>query len=54
MLFESPNRIMKTLAAMNESHGARHEVFVGFELTKKFETHYRGSVNAVMEQLSEY
>ena len=44
---------MKTLAAMRESFGGRHEVFVGFELTKKFESHYRGSVDSVMEELAQ-
>ena len=36
---------------MRDVFGDRHEVFVAFELTKKFETHYRGSLQKVMDQL---
>ena len=33
--------------------GPDHEVYVGVELTKKFEAHYRDSVDRVIERLSE-
>ena len=51
VFFESPHRIVKTLGSMRDVFGDRHEVFVAFELTKKFETHYRGSLQKVMDQL---
>eukprot|EP00354_Favella_ehrenbergii_P003883 CAMPEP_0170458720 /NCGR_PEP_ID=MMETSP0123-20130129/5604_1 /TAXON_ID=182087 /ORGANISM="Favella ehrenbergii, Strain Fehren 1" /LENGTH=92 /DNA_ID=CAMNT_0010722979 /DNA_START=892 /DNA_END=1170 /DNA_ORIENTATION=- len=38
---------------MREVFGDRHEILVAFELTKKFETHHRGTLEQVMEQLSE-
>ena len=51
VFFESPHRVVKTLGSMREVFGDRHQVFVAFELTKKFETHYRGSLEQIMEQL---
>ena len=38
---------------MREVFGDEHEVLVAFELTKKYETHHRGTLTQVMEQLSE-
>lgn len=43
---------MRTLATLREVFGDNHQVFIAFELTKKFETHYRGSVEQVMDQLA--
>ena len=51
VFFESPNRIIRTLASMREVFGDQHQVFVAFELTKKFETHYRGTLERVMEDM---
>lgn len=39
--FESPYRLAKTLAKLGEIDSEK-EVFIARELTKKFETHYRG------------
>ena len=47
VLYESPYRIIKTLAGFQ----ADARVVVGRELTKKFETIYRGSVAEVLGQL---
>lgn len=33
--------------------GPEHEVFVAFELTKLHETHYRGQVGKVLEQMTD-
>ena len=53
VLFESPNRVIRTLSTMREVFGDEHEVLVALELTKKYETHHRGTLTQVMEQLSE-
>ena len=52
VFFESPNRMVRTLESIREIFGERHEVFVAFELTKRYETQYRGTIKRVMEQLS--
>lgn len=51
--YESPNRLQRTLATIEEILGSEHEVFVGIELTKLHETHYRGPVGKVLEQIQE-
>lgn len=48
VLFESPHRILKLLEELNARVPSR-EVFVGRELTKLHETHYRGTVAALTE-----
>ena len=55
VLYESPYRILKTLDALKDMAQARNiELFavVGRELTKKFETIYRGEISAVREAIS--
>jgi len=50
IFYESPHRIMKSLAELVEiSAGA--QVVVCRELTKKFETIYRGTVEEVLQKL---
>ena len=52
VLFESPHRIVKTLRQLQEVVGGDRRIVVGRELTKKFETVYRGAareVRAVIE-----
>ncbi|HAH04801.1 MAG: Ribosomal RNA small subunit methyltransferase I [Parcubacteria group bacterium GW2011_GWA2_43_17] len=51
VLFESVHRIDKLLNELSQLHSAR-EILVGRELTKKFETVYRGAVEAVKNQLT--
>jgi 16S rRNA C1402 (ribose-2'-O) methylase RsmI len=36
-LYESPNRILKSLHSIEEVFGPDHKIFVGLELTKKHE-----------------
>jgi len=36
-LYESPNRLMKTLDSIESVFGPKHKVFVAFELTKRHE-----------------
>jgi len=50
VLFESCHRILKTLKEIL-SRNPEQEVFVGRELTKKFETLYYGDIVEVIEQL---
>ena len=52
VFFESANRVVRTLATMREVFGERHQVFVAFELTKRHETHYRGTIERVINDLS--
>jgi 16S rRNA (cytidine1402-2'-O)-methyltransferase len=52
IFYESPHRIRETLAAIQAVFGDIH-VVVAREITKKFETFYRGKTSAVLEQLGE-
>lgn len=45
--YESPHRIERTLNDLKDYFGAERQVVVCRELTKKFETIYRGDINAV-------
>jgi 16S rRNA C1402 (ribose-2'-O) methylase RsmI len=49
--YESPNRLLRTLSFIEEIFGPKHEIYVGVELTKLHERHYRDSVSRVREQL---
>jgi 16S rRNA (cytidine1402-2'-O)-methyltransferase len=50
-IYESPNRLIKTLASIVDVFGPNHKIYIGLELTKRFESHFRGSVQRVMEQI---
>lgn len=47
--FLSPHRLMGELADLQTVFGDDLKVFLGRELTKKFETHYRGTIVDVIE-----
>lgn len=49
--YESPHRILKTLEQLKDYLDENRKVVVGRELTKKFETIYRGNINEVFEQV---
>ncbi len=49
IIYESPHRIVKTMRDLVE-HGADREAMVGRELTKKFETIYRGTVKSILDE----
>jgi len=49
--YESTHRIIKTMDSLAERLDADRQVVVGRELTKKFESIYRGSIKEVKEQL---
>ena len=51
--FVSPHRIMSELEDIKTVFGEEIKVFIGRELTKKFETHYRGTVVEVMEAIKD-
>lgn len=48
VFYESPYRILKTLADMKEIFGSTKKVVIGRELTKKFEEFIRGTLEEVL------
>lgn len=50
VLFESPHRIKKCLAVMLSVMGER-EIFIGRELTKKFEEKIRGNITDILDKI---
>jgi 16S rRNA (cytidine1402-2'-O)-methyltransferase len=53
IFYESPHRIIKTLAAIKQVFGDI-DIFIGRELTKKFEQVLRGSVDQAIEHFSNH
>lgn len=51
VIYESPNRLLKTLGAIEEIFGKDHEVYVGIELTKMHERHLRDKVSVLREKI---
>ena len=51
--YDSPHRILKTLEQLREYLDENRMIVVGRELTKKFETIYRGNVIEVLDQVKE-
>jgi len=54
IFYESPYRIIKTLRQLYSSfgvHSSEFEIVVARELTKKFETIYRGKIDDVIKQI---
>lgn len=52
IIYESPNRIKKLLNELQEK-GFNRNIFVGRELTKKFEEHLCGKIEEVIPKISE-
>lgn len=50
ILFETPHRIKKSLAAMLDVMGER-EIFIARELTKKFEEKIRGNISDILDRI---
>jgi 16S rRNA (cytidine1402-2'-O)-methyltransferase len=50
--FESPNRVLKSLELLKDFFGGQKRVAVFRELTKVYETSYRGDLEAVINKLS--
>ncbi len=53
VFYESPRRVLRTLALMRESMGDERACCVARELTKLHETHYRGSLADVAQTLTD-
>lgn len=53
IIFASPHSVMDVLEDIKVALGEDTNVFVGRELTKMFETHYRGNVNEVIAKLKD-
>ncbi|MBQ22040.1 MAG: 16S rRNA (cytidine(1402)-2'-O)-methyltransferase [Flavobacteriales bacterium] len=53
VIYESPHRIIKTLTQLLPHFGETRKVSVVRELTKKFETQFRGSINEAINYFSE-
>lgn len=51
VFYESPHRIQATVASLASVFGPERKLFVGRELTKKFETHFFGSLAESIEWL---
>lgn len=51
VFYESTHRILKTLALMKKFIGTDRKIVVCREITKKFETVYRGNLETVTQQL---
>jgi 16S rRNA (cytidine1402-2'-O)-methyltransferase len=50
--YESPRRILKTVEICLEVFGENARMCLAREITKKFEEHIRGSVKAVLAEIS--
>jgi len=50
--FDSPKRVLKTLLELSGYIESGRRVFVGRELTKKFEETYRGEISDVIEKMT--
>lgn len=52
VFFDSPYRILKTLDILANGLGEEKQIFVARELTKIYETTYRGSIKEVKEKMA--
>ncbi|MCW1892095.1 MAG: 16S rRNA (cytidine(1402)-2'-O)-methyltransferase [Candidatus Uhrbacteria bacterium] len=53
IFFESTHRIEKTMNELAKTLQQDRIIYLGRELTKKFETHYRGTIREVLEKLAQ-
>jgi len=53
VFYESGHRIMKCLQELKENMDAKRQMVVCRELTKKFETVYRGAIEDIMENMKD-
>src|SRR4030066_2260030 len=51
--YESPKRIVKSLSVLEENFGSDTHIFIARELTKMYETLYRGTIREVKEMIKE-
>ena len=52
ILYESPRRVIKTLTAIVDIFGPEQEIVIGRELTKLFETIYKGEAISLLDKIS--
>ena len=52
VMYESPHRIARTLGELAETFGPEREAAVVREISKKFESHYRGTLGELLEEFS--
>jgi len=52
VFYESPHRIQKTIATLREQSEASRRIIIGRELTKAFETVYRGTIAEIAPQIA--
>ena len=52
VFFEAPHRILATLTSMVAAFGADRDAAVARELTKKFESLYRGQLSLILERVA--
>eukprot|EP01022_Parablepharisma_sp_SALTPOND_P028632 TRINITY_DN71298_c0_g1_i1.p1 TRINITY_DN71298_c0_g1~~TRINITY_DN71298_c0_g1_i1.p1 ORF type:complete len:499 (-),score=69.56 TRINITY_DN71298_c0_g1_i1:44-1540(-) len=53
ILYESFERIIKTLESIEEIYGSDHQVYLGAELTKMHERHYHGTIEKIKDELKQ-
>ncbi|MBD5385188.1 16S rRNA (cytidine(1402)-2'-O)-methyltransferase [bacterium] len=52
VMYESPHRIVRTLGELAETFGPDREAAVVREISKKFESHYRGTLGELLEEFT--
>lgn len=52
VVFESPNRLLKTLLTVEKIFGDKQLVYIGFEISKLHERHLRGAVREIYDKLN--
>ncbi|WP_194851520.1 16S rRNA (cytidine(1402)-2'-O)-methyltransferase [Nonlabens antarcticus] len=53
IFYESPHKLLKTLADFQTHYGADRQISISREITKMFEEHYRGTVTEALEYFTE-
>jgi 16S rRNA (cytidine1402-2'-O)-methyltransferase len=53
IFYESPHKLLKTLADFQTHYGAERQISISREITKMFEEHYRGTVTEAMAYFTE-
>lgn len=51
VLFEAPTRLQSTLSILGDIYGQNHEIYIGLELTKRFENHLHGTIKNVKKDI---
>ena len=53
IFYENPQRLIKTIECIKEVYGEKNEIYIGVELTKKFETHFYGKIDDIIHKIEE-